>query len=80
MRPPGDSRSPGGACFQARLASAGKVLVTENASHGIALNLGWESPSTTVVNGVAIDAGSGVITATSNPATTSKVPNAVRSS
>jgi len=56
------------------LASVGKVLVTENASHGIALNLGWESSSTTVVNSVAIDAGSGVITATLNDAAISKVP------
>jgi type IV pilus assembly protein PilA len=58
------------------LASAGKALVTENASNGTALNLGWESPSTTVVNNIAIDAGTGAITATLNPAATSKVPNA----
>jgi type IV pilus assembly protein PilA len=58
------------------LVSGGKALVTENASNGTALNLGWESPSTTVVNNIAIDAGSGVITATLNPAATSKVPNA----
>jgi len=56
------------------LASAAKSLVTENASMGASLNVGWTSQATTVLASIAVDAGNGAITATLNAAGTSKVP------
>ena len=47
------------------LASAAKVTVAENAASSAALNAGWTAPTATDnVSGVAINAGSGVITVT----------------
>jgi type IV pilus assembly protein PilA len=56
------------------LVSGAKALVTENASMGTSLNLGWSSLTTTVVASIAIDPGDGRVTATLNAEATSKVP------
>jgi type IV pilus assembly protein PilA len=58
------------------LAAGAKMLVAENAANGSSFNLGWSSPTTTVVSGVAIDQSTGVITATVAAEATSKVPGA----
>ena len=47
------------------LASAAKTVVSENASTGTALNMGYTAPTaTTVVTSVAVAAATGVITVT----------------
>jgi type IV pilus assembly protein PilA len=56
------------------LAAAAKALVTENASTGTSLNLGWTSQPTAVVASILVDADNGTVTATLNAAATSKVP------
>jgi type IV pilus assembly protein PilA len=58
------------------LTAGAKNIVAENAANGTSFNLGWTTQSSTVVNKVEVDAGTGVITTTLNAAGTSKVPGA----
>jgi len=58
------------------LAAGAKMLVAENAANGSAFDLGWTTQTSTVVSGVAIATGTGVITATVAAEATSKVPGA----
>ena len=58
------------------LTAGARMIVAENAANGSSFNLGWTSQSSTVVQSVAVDASTGVITTTLNAAATSKVPGA----
>ena len=56
------------------IASSAKATVSENAANGVALDLGWVSPSATAnVASVAVAAGTGAITVTYTAAAQSVV-------